>query len=142
MSKKVRYNKPALVRVAKEEHNETVYQNADIQKGKVKKQEKQQRLAAEKDLRKQIKLPERVTDPQLNEQITQLVDDDINRIINDYNEMGDCSTLAFILDEGFVGYRSYTDEQLMQELEERDISYLFGEDDPTFIDINTTGGKW
>ena len=59
--------------------------------------------------------------------ITQLVDDDINRIINDYNEMGDCSTLAFILDEGFAGYRSYTDEQLMQELEERDISYLFGE---------------
>ena len=33
MSKKVRYNKSSPVRLAKEEHNETVYQNADIQKG-------------------------------------------------------------------------------------------------------------
>ena len=36
MSKKVRYNKSSPVRLAKEEHNETVYQNADIQKGKIK----------------------------------------------------------------------------------------------------------
>ena len=61
--------------------------------------------------------------------IQELVDNDIDSMLKDYNEMGDCSTLAFILDEGFVGYRSYTDEQLMQELEERDISYLFGESD-------------
>ena len=59
--------------------------------------------------------------------IQELVNDDINRITTDYNEMGDCSVLAFILDEGFKGYRNYTDEALMQELTERDISYLFGE---------------
>ena len=34
MSKKVRYNKSSPVRLAKEEHNETVYQNANIQKGR------------------------------------------------------------------------------------------------------------
>ena len=59
--------------------------------------------------------------------IQELVNDDINRITTDYNEMNDCSVLAFILDEGFKGYRNYTDEQLMNELIERDISYLFGE---------------
>ena len=61
--------------------------------------------------------------------IQNLVDDDINNIMRDYNEMNDLSVLAFILDEGFKGYRNYTDEQLMQELTERDISYLFGEVD-------------
>ena len=61
--------------------------------------------------------------------IQELVDNDINSIITDYNEMGDASVLAFILDEGFKGYRNYTDEALMKELEERDISYLFGEVD-------------
>lgn len=30
---------------------------------------------------------------------------------------------------GFKGYDNYTDEELMKECEERDISYLFGEDD-------------
>ena len=59
--------------------------------------------------------------------IQELVDDDINRIIRDYNEMNDASVLAYILEEGFKGYINYTDEKLMQELEERDISYLFGE---------------
>lgn len=59
--------------------------------------------------------------------IQELVDNDINTIIRDYNEMNDLSVLAFILDDGFKGYRNYTDEQLMQELQERDISVLFGE---------------
>ena len=61
--------------------------------------------------------------------IQNIIDDDINRIITDYNEMGDCSVLAFLLDEGFKGYRNYTDEQLMNELIERDISTVFGEND-------------
>ena len=52
--------------------------------------------------------------------ITQLVDDDINRIITDYNEMGDCSVLAFILESGFKGYINYSDEQLVKECLERD----------------------
>ena len=61
--------------------------------------------------------------------IQELVDNDIDSIIRDYNEMNDLSVLAYILDDGFKGYRNYTDEQLMQELTERDISYLFGEVD-------------
>ena len=59
--------------------------------------------------------------------IQELVDNDINSIIRDYNEMNDASVLAYILEEGFKGYINYTDEKLMQELKERDISYLFGE---------------
>jgi hypothetical protein len=61
--------------------------------------------------------------------IQNLVDDDINSIIRDYNEMNDASVLAYILEAGFKGYMYYTDEKLMQELTERDISYLFGEVD-------------
>ena len=61
--------------------------------------------------------------------IQELVDNDIDSIIRDYNEMGDASVIAFILEEGFKGYANYTDEKLMQELTERDISYLFAEND-------------
>ena len=61
--------------------------------------------------------------------IQELVDNDIDSIIQSYNEMGDLSVLAYMLDMGFRGYRNYTDEKLMQELQERDISYLFGEVD-------------
>jgi hypothetical protein len=53
--------------------------------------------------------------------IQELVDNDINSIMRDYNEMNDLSVLAYILDSGFKGYRNYTDEQLMNELMERDI---------------------
>jgi hypothetical protein len=59
--------------------------------------------------------------------INELVNNDIDTIIKDYNEMNDLSVLAYVLDSGFKGYRNYTDEQLMQELMERDISILFGE---------------
>ena len=61
--------------------------------------------------------------------IQELVDNDIDSIIQSYNEMGDLSVLAYMLDMGFRGYRNYTDEKLIQELQERDISYLFGEVD-------------
>ena len=67
--------------------------------------------------------------------IQELVDNDINSIIRDYNEMNDASVLAYILEEGFKGYINYTDEALMKELTERDISYLFGENDDSFIQI-------
>ena len=53
--------------------------------------------------------------------IQDLVDNDIDTIIRDYNEMNDLSVLAYILETGFKGYINYTDEQLMQELLERDI---------------------
>jgi len=34
-----------------------------------------------------------------------------------------------MLANGFAGYENMSDEELMQELSDRDISYLFGEDD-------------
>jgi hypothetical protein len=37
--------------------------------------------------------------------------------------------LATYLREGFKGYNNMSDEELMEECNERDISYLFGEDD-------------
>lgn len=61
--------------------------------------------------------------------IDELVNNDIDAIIKDYNEMNDLSVLAYILDSGFKGYRNYTDEQLMNELMERDISPVFGDND-------------
>ena len=53
--------------------------------------------------------------------IQELVDNDIDTIIRDYNEMNDLSVLAYILETGFKGYNNYTDEALMRELMERDI---------------------
>ena len=53
--------------------------------------------------------------------IQDLVDNDIDTIIRDYNEMNDLSVLAYILETGFKGYANYNDGQLMQELLERDI---------------------
>ena len=44
-----------------------------------------------------------------------LVDNDIDTFIASYNDMGDCSTLAFILESGFKGYNNFTDEELMRE---------------------------
>ena len=72
--------------------------------------------------------------------IQNIIDDDINRINADYNEMNDQSVLAYLLDEGFKGYRNYTDEELMRELIERDISYLFGDNDDENLDIDLDGG--
>ena len=57
--------------------------------------------------------------------IQELVNNDFDSIMN-----GDC---AEILDSylmyGFKGYISYTDEELIVELNQRDISELFGDDD-------------
>jgi hypothetical protein len=55
--------------------------------------------------------------------IQELIEDDINS----YHEHGYVDTLWFILEQGFKGYANFTDEELMKELTERDISYLFGE---------------
>jgi hypothetical protein len=57
--------------------------------------------------------------------IQELIEDDINS----YHEHGYVDTLWFILERGFKGYANFTDEELMNELIERDISYLFGEID-------------
>jgi hypothetical protein len=54
--------------------------------------------------------------------IDELIANDMDTIQND-----DGMFLSSLLDYGFKGYQHYTDEELMQELMERDISYLFGE---------------
>lgn len=58
--------------------------------------------------------------------INELVDNDLNDILNHGD---DNWILSSILLDGFVGYNNFTDEQLMQELQERDISILFGDND-------------
>jgi hypothetical protein len=56
--------------------------------------------------------------------IQELVDNDFDTIFNsDYG----VELVRSILDSGFKGYRDMSDEELMMELEQRDISYLFGE---------------
>ena len=67
-----------------------------------------------------------------------LIDDDFDAIIT--NQSYDY--LCDILMSGHVGYDNMSDDMLIAECEERDISYLIGEDDDTFIDVNETGGKW
>lgn len=57
--------------------------------------------------------------------IQELIDDDINS----FTEHGYTDTLYFILERGFKGYAHFTDEELIEELRERDISELFGEND-------------
>ena len=58
--------------------------------------------------------------------IEELVDNDFDTVMNsDYG----VELLRSILDSGFKGYRGMTDDELMLELEQRDISYLYGEDD-------------
>ena len=60
-----------------------------------------------------------------DEVIRLLIEDDINS----YVEHGHVDTLWFILERGFKGYAHFTDDELIQECEERDISYLVGEID-------------
>lgn len=58
--------------------------------------------------------------------IQELVDNDFDTVMNsDYG----VELLRSILDSGFKGYREMTDEELIVELDQRDISYLYGEDD-------------
>ena len=59
------------------------------------------------------------------EAIRLLIEDDINS----YVEHGYIDTLWFILERGFKGYANFTDDELHQELVERDISTVFGEID-------------
>ena len=56
--------------------------------------------------------------------IAELVDNDFDTVM--YSDYG-LELLRLILDAGFKGYRAMTDEELMMELEQRDISYLFDE---------------
>jgi len=58
-----------------------------------------------------------------DEVIRLLIEDDINS----YVEHGHVDTLWFILERGFKGYAHFTDDELIQECNERDISYFVGE---------------
>ena len=57
--------------------------------------------------------------------IKTLIEDDINS----YVEHGWIDTLWYVLEQGFKGYANFTDDELNQELEERDISTVFGDND-------------
>jgi hypothetical protein len=55
-----------------------------------------------------------------HEMIEMLVDNDIDTIMADANQ-NDLSVLAEMLYTGFKGYENYTEEQLVQEMNERDL---------------------
>ena len=61
--------------------------------------------------------------------IEALVNDDLNSFLHMREECGDESVLAEVLYSGFKGYQNFTDEELEVELNERDISTVFGEND-------------
>ena len=55
------------------------------------------------------------------EMIEMLVDDDINTIFESKNQDNDEFYIANILMEGFKGYENFTEEELVQEMNERDL---------------------
>jgi hypothetical protein len=58
--------------------------------------------------------------------IQDLLADDINTVTECIANR-DFEYLSNILEFGVKGWRDLTDEELMQELQDRDISYLYGE---------------
>ena len=58
--------------------------------------------------------------------IQELVDNDFDTVMNsDYG----VELLRSILDSGFKGYRAMSDDELIMELDQRDISSNFGDDE-------------
>jgi hypothetical protein len=58
--------------------------------------------------------------------IQELVDNDFDTVMNsDYG----VELLRSILDSGFKGYRAMSDDELIMELDQRDISSNFGDND-------------
>jgi hypothetical protein len=55
------------------------------------------------------------------EMIEMLVDDDINSIFEAKNQENDEYYISNILLEGFKGYENFTEEELVQEMNERDL---------------------
>ena len=72
--------------------------------------------------------------------IEALIDDDMEYINS--NVSGGLELLESYLRHGFMGYDHMTNNELVGECDERGMTYLVGEDDDTFIDVNETGGKW
>jgi hypothetical protein len=56
--------------------------------------------------------------------IKELITDDLDTQAWNGNEV-----ISSILEFGFKGYNNFTDNEIMQEMQERDISYFFGECD-------------
>ena len=73
--------------------------------------------------------------------IEALIDDDMEYIGSDVSG-GGLELLESYLRHGFMGYDHMTNNELVGECDERGMTYLVGEDDDTFIDVNETGGKW
>lgn len=61
--------------------------------------------------------------------IESIIDNDFESLFQPDNAYYDYSFFESILREGFKGYDNMTDEELMKECEERDISYLVGGND-------------
>ena len=61
--------------------------------------------------------------------IETLVSDDIDTILTSEGAYNDRFFLSALLTEGFKGYANHTDEELENELFERDISTVFGDND-------------
>jgi len=55
------------------------------------------------------------------EMIEMLIDDDINSIFESKNQENDEYYISAILSEGFKGYENFTEEELVQEMNERDL---------------------
>ena len=51
-----------------------------------------------------------------------LIDDDLNTIFTMKGEENDESLIAQMLYSGFKGYENYTDEQLVREINERELN--------------------
>jgi len=58
-----------------------------------------------------------------------MINELINHILDTFDEQEKNQYLANLLKNGFQGYQKFSDEDLMQELTDRDISYVFGEND-------------
>ena len=56
-----------------------------------------------------------------HEMIEMLVDDDINTILTAKGEYNDEFFLSTLLTDGFKGYENYTDDELTQEMNEREL---------------------
>ena len=56
--------------------------------------------------------------------IKELILDDLDTQAWNGNEI-----ISSILEFGFKGYSNFTDDEIIQEMKERDISYLFGDND-------------
>ena len=73
--------------------------------------------------------------------IDALVNDDISTFEQYYHE-GDFDLIGETFRFGHKGYDNFTDEEITKELEDRDISYLFGDDDDDYDGQPDEAQEW